>query len=481
MYKLLLCWRYLLTRYLAFVCIISVMLGVATLIVVNSVMGGFSTKLRERLHGLLSDIVIESTSLEGFHETPEQITKRIRGDKELSKRIKAISPGMEVFAMLQYEYRKRPIDPPTVITRTVRVVGVDAKTRCKVGGFKEHLVRQKEKDVPSFAITEAMKKKYLKENIFSNPDALQVFDPSPPPNPSVPPPPAPPPSKVKVPSGAIVGHLLAHFREKDEKTGKTKENPLLNPGDKVILTTVSGGKLMPVYDHFLVVDYFKSEMSEYDSNMVYVPLEDLQKLRSMENRVTSVQVSLHDYERDAQFVKERLQKLFPQWYGYHVATWEDKQGPLLAAISIERGILNILLFMIVGVAGFGILSIFTMIVTEKTRDIGVMKALGASNRGVMSIFLSYGLLLGTVGAGLGTVLGVSLSNNINKVEQGLSKLTGTEVFSRDVYYFNEIPVDVQPMQIAMIIVGAIGIAVLFSILPALRAAMLHPVRALRYE
>ena len=88
-----------------------------------------------------------------------------------------------------------------------------------------------------------------------------------------------------------------------------------------------------------------------------------------------------------------------------VQTWEDKQGPLLAAIAVERGILNVLLFMIVGVAGFGILAIFSMIVVEKTRDIGILKALGASNRGVMGIFLGYGLLLGVVGAGLGTIAG----------------------------------------------------------------------------
>ena len=91
-------------------------------------------------------------------------------------------------------------------------------------------------------------------------------------------------------------------------------------------------------------------------------------------------------------------------------TWEEKQGPLLAAIAIEQGILNVLLFLIVAVAGFGILAIFTMIVVEKTRDIGILKALGASNRGVMKIFLGYGLLLGVVGAGLGTALGLTITH-----------------------------------------------------------------------
>src|SRR6202041_1274308 len=100
-----------------------------------------------------------------------------------------------------------------------------------------------------------------------------------------------------------------------------------------------------------------------------------------------------------------LQELF-KTEGIQVSTWEQLQGPLLAAIAVERGILNVLLFMIVGVAGFGILAIFSMIVVEKTRDIGILKALGASNGGVMKIFLAYGLLLGTLGALLGTVIGV---------------------------------------------------------------------------
>src|SRR3979409_1562129 len=98
MYKLLLCCRYLRTRYLALACIVSVMLGVATLIVVNSVMAGFGTKLRERLHGFLSDIVLESYGMEGFEDAAGKM-ERLRNDPFLGPRIVAMSPTMEVFAM----------------------------------------------------------------------------------------------------------------------------------------------------------------------------------------------------------------------------------------------------------------------------------------------------------------------------------------------------------------------------------------------
>src|SRR5262249_31940280 len=148
---------------------------------------------------------------------------------------------------------------------------------------------------------------------------------------------------------------------------------------------------------FVASDFFQTGMSEYDSNFVYVPLDYLQKIRTMDDRVTSIQIKLKDYG-EAKKVSDRLKELFPSESpeGYLVQTWEEKQGSLLAAISVERGLLNVLLFMIIAVAGFGILAIFTMIVVEKTRDIGILKALGASNGGVMKIFLSYGLLLGVV-------------------------------------------------------------------------------------
>src|SRR5207245_1460399 len=123
---MLLCWRYLRTRYLALACIISVMLGVATLIVVNSVMSGFSTKLRDRLHGLLSDVLLESNTLDGFAD-PEAKMDRIRKDPWLAERIEAMTPTMEVFAMLQFKVGNE------TITRPVRLIGIDPAGRAAIG------------------------------------------------------------------------------------------------------------------------------------------------------------------------------------------------------------------------------------------------------------------------------------------------------------------------------------------------------------
>ncbi len=504
-YKLLLCLRYLRTRYLAFVCIVSVMLGVATLIVVNSVMSGFSNKLKDRLHGILSDVRVETDRADGFDEPPEALERKILSSP-VGEHVEAMSPNIETFALIQYTVRDR-FGRKIPITKQVRLVGIDPAKQARVGGFSEYLVRQKHNPNPSFALTSDARRRFEqnvsldRDDAFQWPQIPQVpppagdklggFLPNPviTPNPAnaapvLPPPVLAPDAAPRLP-GAFLGYSMAHFHYTDPETGIAEERAILMPGDEVFIATVGASGTKPVSATFVVADFFKSEMSEYDSSFVYVPLEDLQRIRGMDDRVNAVQIKLKPGVRnDGRFVHDKfvpaVQELMPKPESL-VQSWQQQQGTLLVAIDMERGILNVLLFLIIGVAGFGVLAIFSMIVSEKYRDIGVMKSLGASSSGIMGIFLSYGLLLGVVGCVLGTVAGLLFTHNINEIEAALSKATGQQIFDRKIYYFDQIPTNVETLSVVLVNFGALATCVMSSILPAFRAARLHPVQALRFE
>jgi lipoprotein-releasing system permease protein len=265
-----------------------------------------------------------------------------------------------------------------------------------------------------------------------------------------------------------------------------KDRFMFLPGDDVKITLPTAGiEPKPTYGYFTVTDFYESKMSEYDASFVFVPMKRVQELRGMSDpksgigNVTSIQIKLKPGV-DGNVVRDKLRAAFPPEI-YGIQTWRDKQGPLLAAVQMETAILNVLLFMIIAVAGFGILAIFFMIVVEKTKDIGILKSLGASSRGIMSIFLAYGLSLGIVGSGVGLIAGLLFVVYINEIADLLSRITGQPVFDPAIYYFQRIPTIIEPFTVSWIVLGAMLIAVLASILPARRAARLHPVEALRYE
>jgi len=511
-YKFLLCSKYLRTRYLAFVCIVSVMLGVATLIVVNSVMSGFSHKLQNRLHGILSDVMIETDRADGLPEPPDVIVARVLASP-VGQYVEATSPTVEVMALLQFQVRNRRTGERFPITKHVRMVGVDPARHAKVGKFLEYLTRQKADGTATFALTPEARGRMDYNADFGDwqprdPDAPGRMLPipavrvaqGPPPNaplglfppdlagpagPGAPPPLVPAAAPARVP-GVFVGHAIAHHTWKDPVTGVSETVDLLREGDEVFLATVGATGTRPVSSTFVVADYFQCDMSEYDNSSVYVALGEMQSMRGMGSRVNTVQIKLvpsaaADHELVHKTIIPELQKLFGREDGTSVVSWQQHQGAILEAIDIERGILNLLLFMIVGVSGFSILAIFTMIVSEKYRDIGVLKSLGASSRGVMSIFVSYGLMLGVVGCGLGTLLGLGITVYINEIEGFLTLVTKQQIFDRGVYYFDKIPTNIETITVVLVNVGALGTSVLFSVLPAFRAARLHPVNALRFE
>jgi lipoprotein-releasing system permease protein len=295
-------------------------------------------------------------------------------------------------------------------------------------------------------------------------------------------------------TGAFVGIGLSQYSRRKEvvdvDSGKTQliERMRVLPGDDIVISFPKMGN-PPTFGtaDFTIVDFYESRMSEYDSKFVFIPIEKMQELRLMIDPITkkrSVNQILIKAKQgvDIDKLRDTIQNMpeFPHLF-YTVLTWRDQESTLLAAVSMETSLLNLLLFLIIAVAGFGILAIFYMIVLEKMRDIGIMKALGANAIGVMQIFLCYSLVLGIVGAGLGTIIGLNIVWNINTIASGLSYLLGHEVFDPSIYMFSQIPTLLETSMIAKVVAGTLAIAVLSGVLPAIRAARLHPVRALRFE
>ncbi|MCC9657701.1 ABC transporter permease [Rhodopirellula halodulae] len=554
MYRLLLCFRYLRTRYIALASIISVTLGVATLIVVNSVMAGFSAEMHERLHGLASDIVIECHASGGMPDPEAHLEEinRIAGDQ-----IEGSSVSVHVPSMLGIDFNGQ------LITHHVNLVGIDSKTYDNVSQFGRYLLHPQNKTAVSFDLREEgydearpgfpaagweyrrgrarMEKAWEAEQerirqmsreaarlasgqpprantdnqlietsglngqesssdgsanaepSFGGPsigfdgptlgtvlpDGLRAegagaepveFD----------------PENEQYP-GIILGISTCSNKTRDAE-GNVVDHYYCRPGDDIRMMFPNASDNPKVVNQkFTVVDLYESGMSEYDSTFAFVRLDQLQDFRGMidpisgTTSVTTIQLKLVE-GADLNAVRDALRRRFPpDTYAYSIQTWRDMQGPLLAAVRLETTILNILLFLIIAVAGFGILATFFMIVVEKTRDIGTLKALGASGSGVMSIFLSYGLLLGIVGSGVGLIGGIAFVRNINEIASVIEKITGQEVFDPTVYYFTEIPTILNPFTLAWVMAGAVAIATTASVLPALRAARMHPVAALRFE
>jgi len=167
---------------------------------------------------------------------------------------------------------------------------------------------------------------------------------------------------------------------------------------------------------------------------------------------------------------------------FRISTWEDKRRTFLRAVWLERRIMAFILSFIILIAGFLILAILHTSVLHKTRDIGILKAVGGTVGGIMAIFLLNGLFIGLIGCALGTAGGLLITDNINRIEDLLQRLLGFRLFPPDIYYLDGIPVDQDPFWSAVVIaLSALVVSLLASAYPAWKASRMDPVEALRYE
>ena len=256
----------------------------------------------------------------------------------------------------------------------------------------------------------------------------------------------------------------------------------LSLGDNITLISPQGNitafGTTPRTRAYRIVAVFEVGMFEYDSSFIFLPLEAAQVFFRLGNGVSGVEVMLDhpDQVRDARWQISRT-------LGANVRLfdWQQANSSFFNAIQVERNVMFLILTLIILVAAFNIISSLIMLVKDKARDIAILRTMGATRGAVMRIFFLSGASVGVIGTFAGFVLGMLFTANIETIRQWLQSLTGTPLFSPEIYFLSRLPAKVDAMEVAAVVLMALGLSFLATIYPSWRAARLDPVEALRYE
>jgi lipoprotein-releasing system permease protein len=242
--------------------------------------------------------------------------------------------------------------------------------------------------------------------------------------------------------------------------------------------TITPMGMVPRMKQFKVMGIFNVGMYEYDSKLAYISLKEAQRFFNMGDNVTGIEIKVDDVYRAKEVAGIIQRDLgFPYW----TRDWMEMNKNLFSALRLEKVIMFIILFLIVFVAAFNIVSTLIMVVMEKNKDIAILKSMGATARSILKIFIVEGLIIGTLGTVLGALLGMLAAINMETIAGYVEKVLGFEVFSRDVYYLDRFPSELNPVDVVIIVIVALVLCFLATLYPAWKASKLDPVEALRYE
>ena len=486
---LLLTVKYLLKRRLAWVSLVAVALCTALVLVVLSVMGGWLSMFRSSFHTLTGDVIISTSSPAGFGDYEQMVTQV----GKLTEVVAAV-PVIETEGLLRI--------PDANWQHYVGVVGIPIDRIDRVWNFKQSLWLQH--DIVNYEPGRTIRPN-VGFDLWKNVPYQEL---------------APKDKRALDHAGMILG-ASAIAVHKDAGGKPTWPAPPSNQPLNCFsarLTVVPGGELETAGSinaatgQFWVVDGSRTQTPQHDNN-VYVPFDVLQALMNMTAyeydevlepstrptsgpaapertihrvepaRTSSIQIKIRDGARAADVV-ERVKDVVENVTGLRpddttrikVQTWEEQQSVFLSAIEHEIAITTTLFALISIVAVFMIFCIFYTIVVEKTRDIGIVKAVGGSAWSVAQVFLTYGAAIGFVGGGLGVVLSFFFVRYINQIHGFISWLTGTQIYSSEVYAFDKLPDHLNWSAAIVIWIVGIFAAIVGAVLPAIRAARLNPGR-----
>jgi len=242
--------------------------------------------------------------------------------------------------------------------------------------------------------------------------------------------------------------------------------------------TVTPFGMIPKMKPFQVMAIFEKQSSLVDSFYAYIPIDIAQSFFDMKGVVSGIELEVDLFDEAPQ-VAETLSDEFA--FPYVIRSWQGIYGSFLSALKLEKLGLFIVLGIIVLVAAFNIATTLIMVVMEKNRDIAILRAMGANARSIMKIFVMEGFIIGTVGTGLGTGLGILLAHYADSVIKFLEQTFGIKIFDQAVYGMEHFPSEIVTTDVVAVMVMALTISLMATIYPAWRASRMDPAEALRYE
>ncbi|MCK2089160.1 lipoprotein-releasing ABC transporter permease subunit [Thauera aromatica] len=270
--------------------------------------------------------------------------------------------------------------------------------------------------------------------------------------------------------GIVLGRDLAHALR-------------VRMGDKLTLIAPQGlvtpAAVLPRVKQFEVVGIFEAGMYEYDSALALVHLADAQALYRLGDAVSGVRLKLDDLFAAPRVARELA--LTISTAGLTVADWTRSHANFFRAVALEKTMMTLILFLIVAVAAFNIVSTLVMAVQEKYADIAILRTLGASPASIMAIFVLQGTIIGFVGLAAGVAGGLAIAHNLDVVIPALEALTGATLWNKEIYYINELPSQVLAADVVSIVSVSFVLTLLAALYPSWRASRVNPAEALRYE
>jgi len=255
----------------------------------------------------------------------------------------------------------------------------------------------------------------------------------------------------------------------------------LKIGDDITVMSSSGVETiigsLPKKKTFTVASLFESGLVDFDNNIAFINLETLGEFFNLKNEERNLEIYLKN-PQNIENQKFIVQQIFPNDFIY---SWADTNSSLFSALKVERNVMFIILSLIIIVAAFNIISGLTILVKNKTRDIAILKSIGVLNKSIVKIFFLVGVIIGTSATVFGIILGVTFSMYVENLRQFLSTVFNISLFPEEIYFLSTMPSEINPLSIFIISLCSILITIIVSIFPALKAAKLDPIKAIKYE